>query len=76
MNMLYAGKNIVDIKNRLGHENIQSTMTYLHLDLRQKKDVQSAFDRYTKSLLDQDDKINDLLDWQNKEKILDFLDSL
>ncbi len=74
--MLSSGAPISDIKNHLGHQNIQSTMVYLHLNLSQKKQVQKKFIQYTKSLLMDDPKIEELLDWENKEEILSWLDSL
>ena len=74
--MLCAGDSITDIKNRLGHENLQSTMTYLDMDLTHKRSIQEQFILYNQSLLNQDDKINELIDWENKEEILKWLDSL
>ncbi|MEA3467065.1 MAG: tyrosine-type recombinase/integrase [Thermodesulfobacteriota bacterium] len=76
VNMLLAGHPISDIKNRLGHESIKSTMIYLHLDLGHRQQIQKKFIAYTQSLLNQDDKIDELLDWENKEEILNWLDSL
>ena len=76
VNMLLAGSPISDIKNRLGHESIKSTMIYLHLDLGHRQGIQKKFINHTKSLLNQDDKIDELIDWENKEKILSWLDSL
>jgi site-specific recombinase XerD len=76
VNMLLAGHPISDIKNRLGHENIKSTMIYLHLDLGHRKGIQKKFIDHTQSLLGQDDKIEELVDWENKEEILTWLDSL
>ena len=43
------GKPVSEIKIRLGHENIQSTMTYLHMDLTRKRDVQNKFIAYSAS---------------------------
>ena len=74
--MLCCGKSLSDIKNRLGHENIESTMIYLHLDLRRKRQVQKAFIEYTQSNLSHDKKIEEFLDWENKKEILEWLDSL
>jgi len=74
--MLLAGHPISDIKNRLGHENVKSTMVYLHLDLRHRQQIQKKFTSYTQSLLNQDDKIDELIDWENEEEILNWLDSL
>jgi len=74
--MLSCGKSLSDIKNRLGHDNIESTMIYLHLDLRRKRQVQKEFIEYTKSNLSDDPKINELIDWENRKDILEWLDSL
>jgi len=74
--MLLAGHPVSDIKNRLGHESIKSTMIYLHLDLGQRRGIQEKFINHTQSLLSQDDKVDELIDWENKEEILDWLDSL
>jgi integrase/recombinase XerD len=76
VNMLLAGHPISDIKNRLGHESIKSTMIYLHLDLGQRQAIQKKFIDHTQSLLSQDDKVDELIGWENKEEILDWLDSL
>jgi len=74
--MLLAGKPISEIKNRLGHENIQSTMIYLNLDLTHRKQVQKKFIEYTQSVLKDDPKIDELIDWENRKDILKWLDSL
>jgi len=74
--MLLAGKPISEIKNRLGHENIQSTMTYLHMELTHKRDVQKKFIEYSAKIIKQDPKIEDLIDWENKQDTLAWLDTL
>jgi site-specific recombinase XerD len=74
--MLCSGKSISDIKNRLGHENIQSTMIYLKLDLTHRKQVQKKFIEYTQSVLKDDPKLDELIDWENRKDILTWLDSL
>lgn len=76
MNMLASGASITDIKNRLGHENIQSTMTYLKMEMRQKREVQKKFLEYTQTVLSKDPKIEELVDWENKDEILTWLDGL
>jgi len=76
MNMLAAGAPITDIKNRLGHENINSTMVYLKMEMRQKREVQKKFLEHTQSVLSQDSKMEELNDWENKDEILTWLDSL
>ena len=65
-----------DIKNRLGHQSIESTMIYLHLDLSRKRDIQKKFIEYTQSKVNHDSKINELIDWLNSVEILAWLDSL
>ena len=76
MHLLYQGEAITDIKNRLGHDNIQSTTVYLHLDLNRKRHIQKHFIRYMKSVLTDDPKIDELLHWENKGDIIAWLDSL
>lgn len=76
VNMLLVGDPISDIKNRLGHESIKSTMIYLHLDLSHRERIQKKFITHTQSLLNQDDKIEELINWENREEILNWLDSL
>ena len=76
VNMLMSGASLTEIKNHLGHEKLGSTMIYLHLDLPKRRDVQKRFIEYTQSNLNNDTKINELIDWKNKEKTLNWLDSL
>jgi len=74
--MLLEGESLAAIKNHLGHENVESTMVYLNLDLRRKRDVQKRFIEYTRSIIENDPKIDALIDWENKAEILSWLDSL
>jgi integrase/recombinase XerD len=74
--MLCAGEPVTDIKNRLGHENIQSTMTYLQLDLTHKRSIQEKFIQYSQALINQDPRLDTLIDWENKQDILAWLDTL
>jgi site-specific recombinase XerD len=76
VNMLCCGNSITDIKNRLGHENINSTMVYLHMDLTHKRAVQKKFIQYAQSTLKHDPKLDELIDWDHKQDILAWLDSL
>jgi site-specific recombinase XerD len=76
MRMIYQGADPSEIRNRLGHENIQSTMTYLHMNLSYKREVQKKFIKYTQANLTDDPKIKKLMDWENEEKTLAWLDSL
>jgi site-specific recombinase XerD len=73
--MLGAGYSLTDIKNHLGHENLQSTMVYLKMDLSRKRELQQKFIAYTQNLT-QDDKLDDLLDWEREQETLNWLDSL
>jgi len=74
--MLSCGDSLSDIRNHLGHENIQSTMVYLHMDLNRKRAVQKKYIEYIQSSLSDDLKIEELIDWEHKEDILTWLDSL
>ena len=76
VDLLYQKKPITDIQNRLGHDNIQSTMIYLHLDINRRRHIQRRFIKYMKSVLTTDPKIEELLQWENKEDIMAYLDSL
>ncbi|MBT8334793.1 MAG: site-specific integrase [Deltaproteobacteria bacterium] len=76
MDLLYRGKPITEIQNRLGHDNLQSTTVYLHLDLNRRRYIQKQFIRYMDSVLTADPKIEQLLQWESKEDILDWLDKL
>ena len=76
VNMLYSGYSLSEIRNHLGHKDIQSTSIYLHLDLNRKREIQKRFIEYMQSVLTRDPKIEELLDWENKEDIITWLDSL
>jgi site-specific recombinase XerD len=76
VDLLYSGHSPSEIQNRLGHDNFQSTTIYLHLDINRKRHVQKHFIRYMQSVLPQDPKIEELLQWESKEDIMAWLDSL
>ena len=76
VHMLAQVKSISDIKNHLEHEDIKTTMIYLKLDTSRKKEIQERFIEYTKTFLKTETKIDELIDWDNKEDILNWLDSL
>lgn len=76
INMLKSGYSVTDIRNHLGHENIQSTTTYLKLDISRKKEIQEEFIKYTQSAFPENPKLDALIDWDNKKDILAWLDSL
>jgi integrase/recombinase XerD len=74
--MRITGDPVSDIKNRLGHKSVESTMAYLHIDLSRKRDIQKRFIEYTQSKIIHDKKINELIDWENDKETLTWLDSL
>jgi integrase/recombinase XerD len=76
VNMLLSGASLTDIKNHLGHEKLESTMIYLHLDLQKKREVQKRFIEFTQSSFSDDPVLNQFLDWAKKEEILGWLDTL
>ena len=76
LNMLQSGYCLTDIRNRLGHDNIQSTTAYLHLDLNRRQQIQKHFIRYTESALSTDPKIEKLLRWESDRDIMRWLDTI
>jgi len=76
INMLAQGKDLTEIKNRLGHEKLETTMGYLRLELQCKEDIQKAFIESTSSNIAFDKKVEALIDWEAKEKTLAWLDTL
>ena len=76
VDMLHNGHPITDIKNHLGHDNIQSTTIYLHLDLDRRRQIQRQFSRHMQSVLTDDSKIDELLHYENEGDLMAWLDSL
>jgi len=76
VDMLHNGHPITDIKNHLGHDNLQSTTIYLHLDLDRRRHIQRQFMRHMQSLLTDDSKIDELLHYENEGDLMAWLDSL
>jgi site-specific recombinase XerD len=76
VNMLYRGCDLVEIMNRLGHDNLKTTSIYLKLDLRHRRDIQRKLIRYFESILTLDPKIEELLGWENDENLMNWLDTL
>lgn len=74
--MLSSGLSLAEIRNRLGHEDIQSTTIYLHLDLPRKRHIQKQFLEYVQSSIELDPKLQELIDWELKEETLAWLDTL
>jgi len=76
IDLLYRGRDIIEIKNRLGHDNLQSTMIYLQLDLNHRRHIQRGFINYMQSVINDDPKIDELLQWESDKDIMAWLDSL
>ena len=76
VNMLAAGCSLSDIKNHLGHEDIQSTTVYLQLDLSRRKSIQKKFTRHVESVLSKNAQIEELIEENEKDEIMKWLDSL
>ena len=76
VHMLYRGDSVTDIKNHLGHDNVQSSTLYLHLDLKRKRQAQDRFIHHMQSVLVDDHKIEELLQSENKGDVMAWLDSL
>jgi len=76
VSMFLSGKTLTEIQNRLGHDSIQSTTIYTHMDLTRKRAVQKKLIEHMKSNISEDPKIDELIDWENKKDILEWLDSL
>ncbi len=76
VNMIAEGRSVSDIRNKLGHEDIQSTMVYLQLDLAKRKKIQQQFIRHVQSNVTENPEIEELIDWQNKDDIMAWLDDL
>ncbi len=76
INMLSRGKDLTEIKNRLGHEKLETTMAYLRLELHDKAELQKTFIEFTASRIAFDKNVEELLDWEKKEETLAWLDTL
>lgn len=74
--MLQSGYGITDIKLRLGHSRLESTMTYLNPGISIRKEIQEEFIEHTTSMMKNDKKLDRLIDWDNKNDILTWLDDL
>jgi integrase/recombinase XerD len=76
VDLLYQGKSISEIQKRLGHDNPQSTMIYLHLDLNRRRHIQKQFVRHMDAVLNLDPKIEELLKWESDSDLMTWLDTL
>ena len=76
VNMLTTGCSPSDIRIQLGHEDLQATTVYLQLDLAHKRKVQNKFVGFNQSVLIDHPQIQELINTENKEDIMAWLDSL
>jgi integrase/recombinase XerD len=76
INMLAAGCSVTDIKNHLGHEDVQSSMVYLQMDLPRRRKIQERFTEYTQAVLSRNAEIEALIDKEEEDDIMTWLDSL
>jgi site-specific recombinase XerD len=74
--MLASGRSIVEIKNRLGHQNVESTMVYLNLDVSALRRVQKRFEHYAEPIFAGNAQIEEMIDWENRQEVVAWLDSL
>ena len=76
VDLLDQGKDITEIQNSLGHDNVQSTTIYLHLSLNRKTHIQKQLMKYMESILSLDPKITAWLNQQEEVDILKWLDKI
>ena len=76
VNMLTSGCSPSDIRIQLGHEDLQATMVYLQLDLTHRKKIQNKFIEFSGSVLIDHPQIEELINTENKEDIMAWLDTL
>ena len=76
VNMLTSGCSLSDIRIQLGHEDLQATMVYLQLDLTHRRKIQNKFIEFNGSVLIDHPQIEELINTENKEDIMAWLDSL
>lgn len=76
VNMLTSGCSLSDIRYQLGHEDLQATMVYLQIDLTHRRKIQNKFIEFNRSVLIDHPEIEELINTENKEDIMAWLDSL
>ena len=76
VNMLTSGCSLADIRNQLGHEDLQATMVYLRLDLNQKRKVQKRFVEFNRAVLMDRPEFEALIKIKNEDDVMAWLDSL
>jgi len=51
-------------------------MTYLHMDLTSRRQIQKGFITYMQSMITLDPKIDELLQWESDKDMIAWLDNL
>ena len=51
-------------------------MTYVNLGISVRKEIQKQYIDHTQSMMKSDRKLGDLIDWENRDDILTWLDRL
>lgn len=68
---------IVEIKNHLGHVSLKPTMIYLEMDISRRRQIQ---EKYNINAISNNTEINPeldaIIDWKEKDKMLEWLDTL
>jgi len=76
VSMLSSGYSLSDIRNQLGHEDLQATMVYIKLDLTHRRKIQKKFIEFNRTILIDHPEIEALINTKNKDDIMAWLDSL
>ncbi len=76
VDMVCRGFAVTDIKNRLGHDSLKSTMVYMHMDMSRRRKIQKEFIKHIQGTLKHDKQIKALIGWEKKMEVLKWLDSL
>ena len=69
VNMLTSGCSLSDIRNQLGHEDLQATMVYLRLDLNHRRKVQKTFVKFNPAVLMDRPEIEALINIKNQDHV-------
>lgn len=76
VNMLSSGYSLADIRNQLGHEDLQATTVYLRLDMNHRRKVQKRFIEFNRAVLMDRPEIEALINIKNEDDVMSWLDSL
>ena len=64
------------VKSSPGVFYSEPLQVYLHMDINRRKLIQKKFSKYTKSLLEHNAEIEELIDKKEEGDIMDWLDDL